>query len=80
VLLEELRQRLRWLAGAVTTKETAAASAVGVNAIAIEHLTHLWRYLRTRPPESQAVYHISDAFEHFTSVNRLKLVASRTAR
>jgi uncharacterized protein YbjT (DUF2867 family) len=45
----------------------SAASAVGVNAIAVEHLTHLWRYLRTRPPEYQAFYHISDAFEHFTS-------------
>jgi hypothetical protein len=27
----------------------------------------LWRYLRTRPPEYQAFYHITDAFEHFTS-------------
>jgi uncharacterized protein YbjT (DUF2867 family) len=45
----------------------SAASAVGVNAVAVEHLTHLWRYLRTRPPEYQAFYHISDAFEHFTS-------------
>src|SRR5271168_2388601 len=43
------------------------ASAVGVNAVAVEHLTHLWRYLRTRPPEYQAFYHITDAFEHFTS-------------
>jgi uncharacterized protein YbjT (DUF2867 family) len=45
----------------------SAASAVGVNAVAVEHLTHLWRYLRTRPPEYQAFYHVSDAFEHFTS-------------
>ena len=45
----------------------SAASTVGVNAIAVEHLTHLWRYLRTRPPEYQAFYHISDAFERFTS-------------
>jgi uncharacterized protein YbjT (DUF2867 family) len=45
----------------------SAASAFGVNAVAVEHLTHLWRYLRTRPPEYQAFYHISDAFEHFTS-------------
>jgi len=29
----------------------SAASALGVNAVAVEHLTHLWRYLRTRPPE-----------------------------
>jgi uncharacterized protein YbjT (DUF2867 family) len=46
---------------------TSAALAVGVNAIAVEHLTHLWRYLRTRPPEFQAFYHTSDAFEHFTN-------------
>ena len=45
----------------------SAASALGVNAVAVEHLTHLWRYLRTRPPEYQALYHIADAFEHFTS-------------
>ena len=45
-----------------------AASAVGVNAVAVEHLTHLWRYLRTRTPEYQASYHITDAFEHFTSL------------
>jgi uncharacterized protein YbjT (DUF2867 family) len=45
----------------------SAASAGGVNAVAVEHLTHLWRYLCTRPPEYQAFHHISDAFEHFTS-------------
>jgi hypothetical protein len=45
----------------------SAASAVGVNAVAVEHLTHLWRFLRTRPPEHQAFYHISDAFEQFTN-------------
>ncbi len=45
----------------------SAASAAGVNAVAVEHLTHLWRYLRTRPPEYQAFYHTSDAFEEFTS-------------
>jgi uncharacterized protein YbjT (DUF2867 family) len=45
----------------------SVASAGGVNAVAVEHLTHLWRYLRNRPPEYQAFYHISDAFEHFTS-------------
>jgi uncharacterized protein YbjT (DUF2867 family) len=45
----------------------SAASAFGVNAVAVEHLTHLWRYLRTRPPEYQAFYHITDAFEHFTT-------------
>jgi uncharacterized protein YbjT (DUF2867 family) len=45
----------------------SAASAFGINAVAVEHLTHLWRYLRTRPPEYQAFYHITDAFEHFTT-------------
>jgi uncharacterized protein YbjT (DUF2867 family) len=45
----------------------SAASAVGVNAVAVDHLTHLWRYLRTRPPEQQAFYHITEAFEHFTN-------------
>jgi uncharacterized protein YbjT (DUF2867 family) len=43
-----------------------AVSALGVNAVAVEHLTHLWRFLRTRSPEAQASYHLSDAFEHFT--------------
>jgi uncharacterized protein YbjT (DUF2867 family) len=52
----------------ISDKEWAsAASAAGVNAVAVEHLTHLWRYLRTRPPEYQAFYHTSDAFEDFTS-------------
>jgi uncharacterized protein YbjT (DUF2867 family) len=44
----------------------SSASAVGVNAVAVEHLTHLWRYLRTLPPEYQAFYHVTDAFEDFT--------------
>jgi uncharacterized protein YbjT (DUF2867 family) len=43
----------------------SAASDAGVNAVAIEHLTHLWQYLRTLPPEYQALYHVTDAFEHF---------------
>jgi uncharacterized protein YbjT (DUF2867 family) len=52
----------------ISDKEWAsAASGAGVNAVAVEHLTHLWRYLRTRPPEYQAFYHTSDAFEDFTS-------------
>ena len=42
-----------------------AASAAGVNAVAVEHLTYLWRYLRTVPPEYQAFYGITDAFERF---------------
>jgi hypothetical protein len=41
----------------------SAASGAGVNSIAVEHLTHLWRYIRTRPPEYQAAYQTSDAFE-----------------
>jgi uncharacterized protein YbjT (DUF2867 family) len=49
------------------TQWAGAASAAGVNAVAVEHLTHLWRYLRTLPPEYQAFYHTSDAFEEFTN-------------
>jgi uncharacterized protein YbjT (DUF2867 family) len=45
----------------------SAASALGVNTVAVEHLSHLWRYLRSRPPDFQASYSITDAFEHFTS-------------
>ncbi len=45
----------------------SAASALGVNAVVVEHLSHLWRYLRSRPTEFQAFYSVSDAFEHFTS-------------
>jgi uncharacterized protein YbjT (DUF2867 family) len=41
-------------------------SALGVNDVAVEHLTHLWRYLRTLPTEYQAFYHTTDAFEEFT--------------
>jgi uncharacterized protein YbjT (DUF2867 family) len=43
------------------------ASAMGVNAVAVEHLTHLWRYLRTLPTEYQAFYHVTSAFEDFTN-------------
>ncbi len=35
----------------------STASALGVNAVAVEHLTHLWRYLRTRPPENRPLSH-----------------------
>ncbi len=41
-------------------------SALGVNDVAVEHLTHLWRYLRTLPREYQAFFHTTDAFEEFT--------------
>jgi uncharacterized protein YbjT (DUF2867 family) len=44
---------------------TSDASDAGVNAVAIEHLTQLWQFLRTLPPEYQALYHITDAFEDF---------------
>jgi uncharacterized protein YbjT (DUF2867 family) len=47
------------------TQWASAALDAGVNAVAVEHLTHLWRYLRTLPPEYQALYHITDAFEDF---------------
>jgi len=40
-----------------------AATALGVNAVAVEHLTHLWRFLRGVPPEYHAFYQTSDAFD-----------------
>jgi uncharacterized protein YbjT (DUF2867 family) len=43
-----------------------AASNAGVNATVVEHLTYLWRYLRTRPPELRDSYQISDTFERLT--------------
>jgi uncharacterized protein YbjT (DUF2867 family) len=43
----------------------SAAPAAGASAIAVEHLTHLWRYLRTRPPEYQAFYQPTEAFDRF---------------
>jgi uncharacterized protein YbjT (DUF2867 family) len=50
----------------ISEKQWASAALdAGVNAVAVEHLTHLWRYLRTLPPEYQALYHITDAFEDF---------------
>lgn len=42
-----------------------AAPASGASPVAVEHLTHLWRYLRTRPPEYQAFYQPTDAFDRF---------------
>jgi hypothetical protein len=35
-------------------------SGAGVNPTAVEHLVHLWRYLRTRPPEYQANYAVTE--------------------
>jgi nucleoside-diphosphate-sugar epimerase len=50
----------------ISDKEWAdAASAIGVNDVAVEHLTHLWRFLRSLPPEYQAFYHTSGAFQEF---------------
>ncbi|MGH3578850.1 MAG: hypothetical protein ACRDU0_15010, partial [Mycobacterium sp.] len=43
----------------------AAASTAGVNPVAVEHLSHLWRYLRTRPPE-YLDSHPSDTIERLT--------------
>jgi uncharacterized protein YbjT (DUF2867 family) len=42
-----------------------AAPATGASGVAVEHLAHLWRYLRTRPPEYQAFYQPTDAFDCF---------------
>jgi uncharacterized protein YbjT (DUF2867 family) len=44
----------------------SAATDAGYPAVAVEHLTHLWRHLRSQPPELQALYHISDTFQRFT--------------
>jgi uncharacterized protein YbjT (DUF2867 family) len=43
----------------------SAAPATGASAVAVEHLVHLWRYLRTRPPEYQAFYQPTEAFDRF---------------
>jgi hypothetical protein len=44
----------------------SAATEAGINAAAVEHLSHLWRFLRTRPPEYQAWYQTTDTFERLT--------------
>jgi uncharacterized protein YbjT (DUF2867 family) len=36
-------------------------TAAGLSATVVEHLTHLWRFIRTRAPEFQAQYEASDA-------------------
>jgi hypothetical protein len=38
-------------------------SGAGLNDAALEHLTDLWRYLRTRSPEFQASYQVTDTIE-----------------
>jgi uncharacterized protein YbjT (DUF2867 family) len=38
-------------------------SGAGLNHAALEHLTALWRYLRTRSPETQASYQVTDIVE-----------------
>ena len=40
-----------------------AASAAGINSTAVEHLTHLWRHLRTSSAEVRATYKVSPAIE-----------------
>ena len=52
----------RGVAGA----DRVAATEAGINAAAVEHLSHLWRFLRTRPPEYQAWYQTTDTFERLT--------------
>jgi uncharacterized protein YbjT (DUF2867 family) len=50
----------------ITDEEWAnAAPATGASAVAVEHLAHLWRYLRTRSPEYQAFYQPTDVFNRF---------------
>jgi uncharacterized protein YbjT (DUF2867 family) len=44
----------------------SAATEAGYNAAAVEHLSHLWRFLRTRPPEYQGWYQTTDTFERLT--------------
>jgi uncharacterized protein YbjT (DUF2867 family) len=36
----------------------AAAASAGINPAAVEHLSHLWRHLRSRPKSLQAAYHV----------------------
>ena len=38
-------------------------SGAGLNDAALEHLTDLWRHLRTRSPEFQASYQVTDTIE-----------------
>jgi hypothetical protein len=38
-------------------------AAAGINPTAVEHLVHLWRYLRTRPADYQATYQVTDTIE-----------------
>ena len=42
---------------------TQNVSGAGLNHAALEHLTDLWRYLRTRSPEFQASYNVTDNIE-----------------
>jgi uncharacterized protein YbjT (DUF2867 family) len=48
-------------------------SGAGLNPAALEHLTHLWRHLRTRPPEQQATYQVSDIFKRVGGVEPTSL-------
>jgi uncharacterized protein YbjT (DUF2867 family) len=40
-----------------------SVSGAGINDTAVEHLSHLWRYLRTSTPEQQASYRVSDSIK-----------------
>jgi uncharacterized protein YbjT (DUF2867 family) len=40
-----------------------AVAGAGINATALEHLTQLWRYVRTRPKEIQAAYKVTESIE-----------------
>jgi uncharacterized protein YbjT (DUF2867 family) len=48
-------------------------SSANLNAHAIEHLTNLWRYLRTRSKEAQRDYKVTDAIEKFGGEEPQKL-------
>jgi uncharacterized protein YbjT (DUF2867 family) len=50
-------------------------SGAGLNAVALEHLTNLWRYLRTRSAPEQAAYRVSDEIERVGGAPRTTLRA-----
>jgi hypothetical protein len=38
-------------------------AAAGINEIAVEHLVHLWRYLRSGQPQQQDGFRVTDTIE-----------------
>jgi uncharacterized protein YbjT (DUF2867 family) len=42
-----------------------AISSSGINDVAVEHLVHLWRYLRSDEAQGQDGYRVTDAIERF---------------